>query len=103
MERRAHPSHDRVTFRRTMTCFAAAMLSMLGYGVAVEAGAGVWSWLGVVGFVAASARMVLTPVNRCPCPTCGAGLSRPPDTTEFVCHHCGVVWMTRGFGGTNWE
>lgn len=102
MERRPHPTHDRVTFRHAMACFAVAMLGIIGYGVADGAGAGAWSYVGVVVFLAATGWLVLTPVNKCRCPTCGERLSRPPDTTEFPCGRCDITWTTVGFGGSNW-
>jgi hypothetical protein len=93
VEQRPHPSHDRFAIRRSLACFAVAMLFLLG------AGAGAWPfWLGGAGFLAASAVLVLTPINSCRCPACGGRLARPADTTEFPCKRCGVVWRTRVFG-----
>ena len=99
MERRLHPTHDRTTFRRAMLCFAAAMLSLVGSGAALAAGAGEWViGLGGAGFLTATTLLVVTPVNSCRCPTCGEWLSRGADTTEFRCGRCGIEWYTRGYG-----
>jgi hypothetical protein len=60
-------------------------------------------WAGAVGFLTAVGLLVLTPVNRCRCPSCGRPLARGKDTTEFPCEACGIVWETRCFGGSCWE
>ena len=100
MEQRPHPSYDRATFRRLMACFVAIMLSGLGAWTAVSVGvARVWSvWLGGAGFLTATVRLLLTPINSCRCPTCGERLFRPPFTTEFPCGLCNIGWQTRVLG-----
>ena len=99
MNRRPHPSHDRTTWCQILAGLAVALVSLLGGWAASEEGAGGWLvWLGLAGLVVGFAVVFATPVNRTSCPSCGASLSRAPDTTEFSCPGCNVVWVTRSFG-----
>jgi hypothetical protein len=68
---------------------------------------GVQAWLGIKslwgplpGFVVLLGLCLVwgRRINSCGCPSCGRTLRRPPDTTEFPCEDCRVVWWTRGFG-----
>jgi hypothetical protein len=99
VERRPHPTYDRLTFRRVMRWFGLAMLSFLIAWIAHEVGVGKWVlWLGCTGFLAAVAVLVWTPVNSCRCPTCDERLFRPENSNEFPCERCRITWVTRWYG-----
>jgi hypothetical protein len=98
IERRPHPTHDRVTNRRFFAWALVAILCGLGFVTADSAGAGVWTFIGVIGFLAALVMVLRTPINRCHCPICEEPLRRPPDTIEFRCPTCAIVWTTTGYG-----
>ncbi len=98
MERRPHPNHDWKTLR------TAAPLVLIAWG-----GVGFWAlqlgWLAYIGvgvFLAATALLVIVAVrgsNQCKCPDCGLVLVRDPNTTEFRCEQCRVVWYTQTWSG----
>lgn len=100
MERKLHPSHDWTTWKRLICYFAGALVSVGALLLVGQLGSTWPKTLGTLGFLAAFAGIVLTPVNRCQCPGCGQELRRSADTTEFVCNACGIVWYTHSFGYT---
>jgi hypothetical protein len=105
MERRQHPSYDRETVRFLIAMAAwlvvTAGIALLGSWLQAEelhaVAGGVF--LAGVGYALAHGRRI----NACPCPACGRPLSREPDSTEFVCPGCRVVWWTRSFGSSLWD
>lgn len=85
-------------FRRVLGCMAVAVLSLATSAAAMRLDLEWLKGLGGLGFVSAAAFAALTNVNICRCPTCNMVLRRRPDTSEFTCDYCRVVWATRGFG-----
>ena len=105
MERRPHPTHDRTAL---IGVGRIAGLFLLSFGVTALGLHLKVTWLQALGFVSAFVA-VLFPyprswrINWCLCPSCGQWLRRGPDTTEFVCGRCQVVWWTRCFGYGPWD
>jgi hypothetical protein len=105
MERRPRPNYDRVTFRRAIRGFAVSFLSIAMGGVLKLSGA--WAdwimWPMTAGMFAGFLLIGRIPINRCNCPTCGEPLKRPPETTEFPCERCGILWVTQSWGFNAFE
>jgi hypothetical protein len=102
LERKTHPSYDRVTGRRILIGVGIAVPSLLG--LLAKPVAGEWVvWPAIAGFLIGVGVVVSTPVNRSTCPTCGERLSRPRNSTEFPCSQCDVVWVTQSFGESAFE
>ena len=104
MERRRHPTYDRKALRPIL---------LMASSILVSCGIAFLSWWWQVAWLSA---VVLVPflvlmglgfkdwgVNSCPCPGCSSMLHRVPNTTEFVCPNCQVVWWTRTSGESIWD
>lgn len=100
VDRRPHPTFDRVSTRWVLAGAAVAVgLPWATLGLLPPlVGAG-WAGCATAAvFVAGLGLILAAPVNRYPCPTCGAVLVRGAYTREFACGACDVSWTTRGAG-----
>ena len=102
MRRKWHRRHDREILRSLFV--TAAFLLTAAVGVFF----GTWQpvyWL--IGVAAAVFLFGLwyglrhgRRMNACGCPGCGRSLSREPDTTEFFCEKCSIIWWTTFYGSS---
>lgn len=107
MERRHHSTYDRDFWRSFLALIPALLLGgacalahWLGHGVE-------WLVATTICTMAASFGYILLVearwINRCICPGCRAVLRRPPNTREFICADCRVIWWTHAWGSSFWD
>jgi nitrate reductase NapE component len=103
MERRCHPTHDRHTIRQ-LTFVAVSLLSIFGLALVEHYLEVNWVFYLIIGlFTATLLEVSRFKINTTTCPLCEAKLRRPPDTTEFACEPCQIIWNTKSFGYSAFE
>jgi hypothetical protein len=105
MERRRHPTHDREQLRQIAIVLLVVVVAL---GIAALGARLQSEWLKVVAIVVFFAGMGFLLVkarwqNVTPCPECQLTLRRAPDSTEFTCTNCQIVWWTRCYGSSVWD
>ena len=95
MRREYHPTHDWRVAGQAFGGLTAAVLCVIGMGLAAGPNEQWLCYIGLASLGASVWAIWATPVNRCRYPICRQLLICEAHATEFSCVCCQQVWFTR--------